>query len=269
MLLAEAAVRIFGSPLCMGIFAVLLMYFGGVSSRGGVMDESEFDKFADDYERTLAESVSLSGERPDFFAEYKIIDIARWCGPLSGALGTPPRVLDFGAGIGGSVPFVQKHLPGFDLTCLDVSRRSLGLAERRFPRMARFVHFDGFALPFPDNHFDVAFAACVFHHIPHDEHVGLLGELRRVLRVGGALFIFEHNPLNPLTVRVVNNCVFDKDAKLIRAGIMRQRMNSAGFAMLKTRYRIFFPNVLRGLRPAEPALSWLPMGGQYYVRGVK
>ncbi len=228
------------------------------------MDEAEFDTFADEYDAMHTASIAVSGEGPDFFAEYKVRDIAREYGGDSGPANTAPRVLDFGSGNGGSVPFVRKHFPRAQLTCVDVSRRSLALAEKRFPSLAQYVHFDGTHIPFPAEHFDIAYAACVFHHIDHAEHVSLLKELRRVLRPGGCLFVFEHNPYNPLTVHVVNSCPFDKNARLIRGTTMKQRLGAAGFSSVKIRYRIFFPHALRIMRPLEAALTWLPLGGQYY-----
>lgn len=229
------------------------------------MDEAEFDKFADEYYVMHAASITASGEGPEYFAEYKIKDIAREYGPSSNATNTTAlRILDFGAGNGGSVPYVHKHFPSAQLTCLDVSQRSLEIAEKRFPSLAHYVHFDGTHIPFSDNHFDIAYAACVFHHIDHAEHVSLLGELHRVIRPGGYLFVFEHNPYNPLTVRVVNNCKFDENARLIRGYEMKQRLMAAGFAGASTNYRVFFPHALRVLRPLERAMAWLPLGGQYY-----
>jgi hypothetical protein len=109
----------------------------------------------------------------------------------------------------------------------------------------------------------------VFHHIPHEEHVALLAEIRRVLVPGGRLFVFEHNPLNPLTRHAVNTCVFDEHAKLIVASTMRGRARDAGFATAGIRYRIFFPHALRRLRPLEAKLTWLPLGAQYCVAARK
>lgn len=233
------------------------------------MNEAEFDKFADEYYQSHAAGLTASGEGPEYFSEFKIVDIARDWRHRAAGLASAPRVLDFGAGIGNSAPYVQRHLPEARLTCLDLSQRSLDVAAQRYPGLADYVHFDGARIPFPDHHFDLAYAMCVFHHIDHDDHVSILRELNRVIRPGGRLYVFEHNPFNPLTVRVVNNCAFDENARLIRAAAMARRMRAAGFASAVTRYRIFFPRVLRALRPLERGMTWLPLGGQYFVRAIR
>jgi len=226
------------------------------------VDEVEFDKFADEYRAMHAANIRLSGEDPEYFAEYKIVDIAA---ELARAGIAPRKLLDFGAGVGYSVPFFARHLPAARVTCLDVSRKSLDVGAAQHGSAAEFAHFDGRKIPFEDGTFDAALASCVFHHIPHDEHVALLGEIRRVLRPGGRLFVFEHNPLNPLTLHAVNTCEFDEHAKLMRAPTMRRRVRDAGYADAAVRYRIFFPHALRGMRPLEAKMTWLPLGAQYYV----
>jgi hypothetical protein len=109
----------------------------------------------------------------------------------------------------------------------------------------------------------------VLHHVPVAERRGLLSRLRTKLRPGGRLFVFEHNPLNPLTRHAVDTCPFDENAVLIRAPKMRRRVLDAAFASATINYRIFFPHALRGLRGLEPRLTWLPLGAQYYVRASK
>jgi ubiquinone/menaquinone biosynthesis C-methylase UbiE len=213
-----------------------------------------------------AANIRLSGEDPEYFAEYKIADIAA---ELGRAGIQARRALDFGAGVGYSVPFFARHLPEARVTCLDVSRKSLDVGAARFAGAADFTHFDGRTIPFPDGTFDVALASCVFHHIPHDEHVALLAEIHRVLNAQGRLFVFEHNPLNPLTRHAVNTCEFDEHAQLVRAPAMRQRVRAAGFGAADVRYRIFFPHALRRMRPLEAKLKWLPLGAQYYVAASK
>lgn len=230
------------------------------------MNREEFDKFALEYEAMHAWNIRASGETPAYFAEYKVRDVAA---SLAKSHREPTRILDFGAGIGGSVPYFNTFLPQARLTCLDVSEKSLDIGRSRFADLAEFRSFDGTSIPYPDCSFEVCFAACVFHHIAAEEHVGLMSELRRVLTTGGMAFIFEHNPLNPLTTRAVRDCPFDENAVLIGSRALRARLAEAGFRHTRTAYRIFFPRALHALRVLEPALTWFPFGAQYYVQAEK
>ena len=229
------------------------------------MDKAEFDKFADEYAAMHASNIRMSGEAPEYFAEYKIQDIAARIGDP----GRPLRVLDFGGGIGGSIPHVRRHLPNARLTCLDVSERSLAVAKEHYAGEAEFLCFAGDSMPLANNSFDVAYAACVFHHIDGKEHQRLLEELLRVVQPNGWLFVFEHNPYNPLTRHAVDSCPFDENAVLIRGARMRDLIRRAGFGDVGLKYRIFFPRALRWLRRWETLLTWLPLGAQYYVCGRK
>jgi SAM-dependent methyltransferase len=229
------------------------------------MDKAEFDKFADAYQAMHKTGIRMSGEEPEYFAEYKIADIARQFERLHGSKPSGLEILDFGAGVGGSIPFVSRYFAGCNLKCLDPSERSLEIAEARYPKAATYHPFDGRTIPFGDGSFDIAYAMCVFHHIEADEHVGLMKELRRVLKPGGLLFIFEHNPYNPLTVHVVNSCPIDENAVLIPGKQLVRRLSQAGFASPAIHYRIFFPNILRFMRPLEAALESVPLGAQYYA----
>jgi SAM-dependent methyltransferase len=224
------------------------------------MDEAEFDRFADEYRTLHAASVRLSGESPEFFAEYKVADVAAL---LGGRVSDEPAILDFGAGVGTSVPYFRKHLPRCRLTCLDVSRRSLEVGRAHFGNEAEFVHFDGPRAPFADASFDVVFFACVLHHVAHSEHPALLAEAHRVLRPDGSLVVFEHNPYNPLTVYAVNTSPLDANAVLLTPSSLRRSAERAGFPSGVLRYCIFFPSALRSLRPLERRLHWLPLGAQY------
>ncbi len=228
------------------------------------MKPSEFDKFAHEYAELHRANVAASGEGPEFFAEYKIRDLRDLCA-AGGDNGLPGRILDFGAGIGSSIGHFRRYFPQAQLACVDVSQVSLRVGAGRFGGEAGFVAFDGSRLPFADGSFDCAFSACVFHHIEPALHVGLLAELHRVLRPGGLILIFEHNPFNPLTVSAVRNCPFDENAILMRAATLRGRLVEAGFRGTEVRYRLFFPHFLRALRPVEQWLTWLPLGAQYYV----
>ena len=230
------------------------------------MNPAEFDKFADEYHSTHATNIAISGEDPDYFAEYKIRILAEELATRrTGADVGSPAVLDFGAGVGTSVPFLRQYLPQARVTCLDVSRKSLAVGERRFPGAARFLAFGGREIPLPDSSHDVALAACVFHHVDQAEHIQLFREFHRVLRPGGFVLVFEHNPYNPLTRHAVNTCPFDENAELIAAPSLRRSLRAAGFRQCRIAYTVFFPRFLRALRGAERLMRWIPLGAQYYV----
>ncbi len=226
------------------------------------MKQAEFDRFADEYDEQHREVVAITGEAPEYFAEYKIRVLADLAAK---AAIVAQRVLDFGAGIGNSVPYMRRYFPGADLVCADVSQRSLDLAGRRFGRTSRFVLIESDRIPVEDGAFDVAFSACVFHHINHVEHVRWLEELHRVTRPGGMVAVFEHNPLNPLTVRAVRDCPFDENARLLRSGQLAASFKEAGWSNPQVRFHVFFPASLRALRFLEPSLTALPLGAQYSV----
>jgi SAM-dependent methyltransferase len=224
------------------------------------MDKAEFDRFADEYHDQHRKNVAVTGEGPEYFAEYKIgklkqivergsIDVSRIC--------------DFGSGIGNSIPYFRKYFPDAVLTSCDVSERSLALSRARFPESDNYLLIENNRVPSAPDAFDVVFSACVFHHIPHDEHIAWLRELHRITRRSGLIAVFEHNPLNPLTVHAVNTCPFDANAKLIFARDLVRRLSEAGWASALIQYNLFFPRRLALLRPLEASLGWLPLGAQY------
>jgi len=222
---------------------------------------AEFDLLADAYHKQHTANVALTGEGPEYFAEYKIVDLSVFVKEMGLAAG---HILDFGSGIGNSVPFFRKYFGSGELCCSDVSVRSIETAQARFPGPERYALIDS-RIPLPTHSQDIVFSACVFHHIPHEEHDYWLSELRRVTRPGGLLAIYEHNPMNPLTVHAVNTCPLDINARLIRGGAMRQSALGSGWKDARVDYRLFFPSILKALRPLERHMGWLGFGAQYRV----
>lgn len=227
------------------------------------MNKAEFDRHAGTYRAVHEANIALSGESPDYFADYKMRDFAQ----LVTQSGLPPdgSYLDFGSGIGNSVAPFRAHLPTARLTCADVSHDSLSIGLAMHGDAAQFVWLEDGKLPLPDASVDGAFACCVFHHISPEQHRDALVELRRVIKPGGLLMLYEHNPFNPLTVRAVNTCPLDENAVLIRATRLQQSCQHAGFNVYRRAYRVFFPAALKALRPMERLLHWLPLGAQYFV----
>ncbi|MEM7403961.1 MAG: class I SAM-dependent methyltransferase [Pseudomonadota bacterium] len=226
------------------------------------MEQSEFDKFADEYAATMQAASLLSNQDITYFLRYKVAALAEI--GLSAPADRPLRILDFGAGVGASVPYFRELFADAAIACVDVSARSLSIGRSEFGAEAGFVRFDGARLPFASQCCDAVFAACVLHHIDHARHKNVFEEIRRVLAPGGVFMVFEHNPANPLTRKVVRDCPFDENAVLVRPGALRRDLREAGFTS-KLDYRLFFPHGIRALRPMERWMRWLPLGAQYSV----
>jgi SAM-dependent methyltransferase len=228
-------------------------------------DDALFDHHAHDYDATVQRAIGASGESVEYFAELKVRLMAR---ALSGR--TPRAILDFGCGIGNATRALGEEFPNAIVTGFDVSEESVAVARRLTPPSRSGIRYLGAAgarLPFDDGTFDAAFTSCVFHHIDPADRLRWAREIRRVLAPDAPLFLFEHNPWNPLTVRVVRKIPFDEGVVLLKPGYTTELLRAAGFKTSAPWFYFFFPRILRGLRPLERWLGRVPIGAQYYVVG--
>ena len=150
---------------------------------------------------------------------------------------------------------------------MDVSEESIKVAREsnRDLTDVRYESFDGQTIPFATE-FDVIYIANVFHHIRREKHIEILKSLYNKLRHDGILFIFELNPLNPLTmwVAIRNDYRFDKDAKLLSPFYTNKILREAGFVRNEIRFTIFFPRFVSFMIPLEKRLHAFPLGAHYY-----
>jgi SAM-dependent methyltransferase len=218
--------------------------------------EKEFDRYARAYEADLATSIPGSLSDGHYFAEYKIEWVAR---RMAGRAQT--AVLDFGCGVGLSLALLKQRFPHAALYGYDVSSESLNLARSR----AQSAKLTDDADSLPARGFDVIFAANVFHHIPVAERIAAFRLCRDLLREDGRFFLFEHNPLNPLTRYVFERCSFDRDAEMIPRPEAMRLAGIAGLSVVRADYTLFFPKQLALLRPLERLLGRLPIGAQYCI----
>lgn len=226
----------------------------------------EFDTFAKDYRNLHNENMqNLSEFGSEYYSEYKI-EIVK-----NSLKNSPKNILDFGCGDGKSCEFLSKYFPEALITGIDISPASIEEAKNKQIQNCSFMFYDGEKLPYENCSFDVIFVACVFHHIEKQNHQYLIEELKRTLKKDGKLFIFEHNPINPLTQKVVKDCVFDQDAKLIFPAEMKNAFIRAGFKSPKISYTLFFPrfNLFKKFFFLEKHLKWFFVGAQYYIEALK
>lgn len=223
----------------------------------------EFDRYAQEYTALHHASIGASGEEPSYFAAYKAEYLAsRVPSAHDGHL----SVLDFGCGVGNSIPHLRRALPNANLFGADPSSESILMANSALSSAAEFHTIEGPELPFASSSFDVVLVACVLHHVAPKERLHWMRELHRVMKRNASIFVFEHNMLNPLTIKVVRDCPFDEHAILLPRSELVELARNGGFSAIRTRYIVFFPRAFALLRPLEPIMGWIPFGAQYVLQ---
>jgi 2-polyprenyl-3-methyl-5-hydroxy-6-metoxy-1,4-benzoquinol methylase len=171
-------------------------------------------------------------------------------------------ILDFGCGTGNVTESLAQQFT--DLHGYDPSEGSIELARRRMPKVSFHTSPDSL----PEGHFGAAVLSGVLHHVPPAERQAVLGSVRRAMAPGGRIFIFEHNPINPLTRRAVSQCPYDDDAILLWPWEVKRQLKSAGLTCVEQDFIVFFPKLLARLRALEPHLAWLALGAQTLTYGT-
>lgn len=89
------------------------------------------------------------------------------------------RVLDCGAGEGSLLKFLDAGGAFAELYAVEISDSGLAyIRKRRLPRLKEARKFDGYAIPYADQAFDMAYCSHVLEHVEHPRI--LLRELKRV-----------------------------------------------------------------------------------------
>ena len=235
------------------------------------MKPAEFDRHAGRYDGGLDHPIKrLLGASPDHFMAVK----ARWILRHEPRLGTGGlALLDYGCGVGDLLRVLAGLGARARFTGCDVSPGMLAEASRRWPAALgpppAIVPQDGARTPLADGQFDVATISAVLHHVPLAERHAVYSELGRVLKPSGRLYVFEHNPRNPLVRHVIAGTQIDANAVLLDAREVRHALLDPAWRDVETDYLMFMPPGLPILRPVERALAWLPLGAQYVVAARK
>jgi SAM-dependent methyltransferase len=232
---------------------------------------AEFDKHAATYDGGLDNPIKrLMGNSPDQFIAVK----ARWLLRREKALrGGELSLLDYGCGAGDLMRVLAGLGARAAFSGCDVSTGMLAEAAKRWPgelgAAPSLAAQDGPRTPFPDGQFDIATVSAVLHHVPLAERPAVYAELGRVLKPGGRLYVFEHNPRNPLVRHVIARTPIDEHAILLDANEVQAGLLDSARYEVETDYLMFVPPGIKFLRSIDRALAWLPLGAQYAVAARK
>ncbi len=221
---------------------------------------SEFDRYAETYDKRLDRALSITGEDKQYFASRRVAFLAQ---SLRGLGFSPTSAIDYGCGTGDTVALLHERLRLKSTLGLEISEESLKIARAvhaspgiQFTRLEEYV---------PDGASDLVYCNGVFHHIAAAERPLALHYILDCLRTGGIFAFWENNPLNPGTRFVMSQCEFDHDAVPISYGSARRMLAASGFQVVSVKFLFFFPKLLKYFRALEQYLTSVPLGGQYLV----
>lgn len=226
---------------------------------------AEFNAYKATYNTQIEQAVAFSGQSLDFFTRVKaeyLLELLATALPGDG----PLDVLDVGCGHGNIHGFLLASGKPLRLKGVDVAGEVIEEARGAHPQVDYAV-YDGVRLPYDDASFDAAYTVCVMHHVPPAQWQSFLAEMRRVVRPGGVVAVFEHNPYNPGAQWIAITCPIDKNAVLLGYGRVKRLARAAGLRDLAGRFILFTPFGSPVFRTLDRRLGWLPMGAQYLVYG--
>jgi ubiquinone/menaquinone biosynthesis C-methylase UbiE len=112
------------------------------------------------------------------------------------------HVLDLACGTGTLARMIKLENPAVTVHGLDGDPDILEIARHKTLDEGQDILFDqgmSFAMPYPDDAFDIVVSSLFFHHLNAKNKQRTLAEVRRVLKAGGRFFVCDWGkPANPL-----------------------------------------------------------------------
>ena len=211
-----------------------------------------FDDFSSDYENKILKSFGNIDSNVSYYhsGKAKIAKRELAC--------SPNKILDFGCGIGSMLKFLKENFNSSKFYAYDESLKSLEHVKIKYPDVNCIHSLDTI------EKFDLIFVSNVIHHVKSSERNDFFKKIYSLLDDNGRLLIYEHNPYNPITLKVVANCEFDIDAELINKKNLIKLCNENDFKLQKSGYIHFFPSKLKFFFNLEKYLKWFFLGAQYF-----
>lgn len=230
------------------------MVAGAERARAG---KGEFDAIAHIYDRTL----------PQHVTEHYLDQREKF---LSQRLAGSP-VLDVGGGTGALARRLLAR--GYEVLGADSSLGMLRVYHSRTSTIP--VGALAHALPFPSESFQGVVSVALLHHIARPDVVrASLGEMYRVLRGGGALVVWDHNPANPYWPVIMKKVPQDSgQERLIPLQEICLGLRQAGATSLEVFRKGFVPDfvppfLLPALQGLERTLEGTPWVRRWAAHNV-
>jgi SAM-dependent methyltransferase len=172
-----------------------------------------YDHVAHDYDEVFRPHVS------EHYLKKRTATVRRLL-PMGGT------VLDVGCGTGALAGWIQRA--GYDVVGVDASTGML--IEALENGVGAVYAAYSTALPFEDDAFDLSLSVATMHHLETPERVAAtIAEMGRVVRPGGFVLIWDHNPLNPYWPILMKRVPQDHgDERLVSVWELLEAVRTAG-----------------------------------------
>jgi len=159
-------------------------------------------------------------------------------------------VLDVGCGTGQLGAAIASE--GYDVFGVDLSAAMVGKARER--GLSGTYAAVTTALPFADDSFDLALTVATLHHLETPERVATtVSEMGRVVKRGGSVVLWDHNPANPYWPILMKRVPQDSgDERLVPLAELLRDVQQAGLQPRQVFRSGFTPDFL----PAWLATPW-------------
>ena len=211
-----------------------------------------FDNYADNYKDYITKSLGNIENNLNYFHIKKSEILKKELGY------EPKKILDLGCGVGTMLGLMIDKFSSSSFYAYDESKKSMDYIKKIFPKINCLENLK------TNEKFDLIFLSSVVHHVKSTDRDAFFKNIYNLLNPNGVMFIFEHNPYNPITLKMVANCEFDADAELIKKNDLINLCKKNNFEIIKSGYIHFFPSKLGFLFKLESYLKWFFLGAQYF-----
>ena len=233
-----------------------------------VEQKQNFDKECETYLQMLEGGIKNTGFDFGYIHEYKVLDLkfeAKKIFDINSNL----NILDFGCGIGLSLPYLKKSFPNSNLYACDYSKKSVEMCilNNKNIQGLTVMPTNGIDLPYEEK-FDIIFIANVMRHIPRTNQNTVLQNLKSHLAEDGIILMYEFNPWNPVSLYFYfkEDRNYDPENVRIMSPLYAKKLfKSVNFKDIATKYRFFVPNCFKKLVQIENYLKKVPLGANYYI----
>lgn len=159
-----------------------------------------------DFERYALQR-AMNGQVGQPFAQFFLENVQPYLTPSS-------RILDYGCGDGKYFEFFSRHVPKDNIYGIEISKTRVDRCHSMGWRTVQQVG-ELQPLPFADSFFDLVNMDQVIEHIPRQNVLFYLGEIRRVLAGGGRVVVLTPNyPIK--RIYDIYNAVRTRDIRRLR-----------------------------------------------------